>query len=96
MIWAILALLGVPLWLCTAGILVVALNNRRLRKRHGDIPVRVSLNPPSSRWTTARLREEGAPDVHDRGYHANVRSSSKEHPLGDEVSHAGPGRCARR
>jgi len=41
MIWAILALLGVPLWLCAAGILVVVLNNRRLRNRHGDIPVRV-------------------------------------------------------
>jgi hypothetical protein len=50
MIWAILALLGVPLWLCAAGILVVVLNNRRLRKRHGDIPVRVK-RPGKRRWT---------------------------------------------
>ena len=50
MIWAILALLGVPLWLCAAGILVVVLNNRRLRKRHGDIPVRVK-RPGKQRWT---------------------------------------------
>lgn len=26
-----------PLWLCATGILVIVLNNRRLRKRHGDI-----------------------------------------------------------
>lgn len=50
MIWALLALLGVPLWLCAAGILVVVLNNRRLRKRHGDIPVRVR-RPGKQRWT---------------------------------------------
>lgn len=50
MIWAILALLGVPLWLCAAGILVIVLNNRRLRKRHGDIPVRVK-RPGKRRWT---------------------------------------------
>ena len=29
MIWAILALLGVPLWLCAAGILVVVLNKQK-------------------------------------------------------------------
>jgi hypothetical protein len=41
-IWAILAFLGVPLWVCAAGILVILVNNRRLRTRYGDIPVRVS------------------------------------------------------
>jgi len=50
MIWAILALLGVPLWLCALGILAIALNNRKLRKRHGDIPVRVR-RPGKKRWT---------------------------------------------
>ena len=40
MIWAILALLGDPLWVCAAG----------LRKRHGDIPVRVK-RPGKTRWT---------------------------------------------
>ena len=50
MIWAILALLGVPLWLCALGILVIVLNNRKLRKRHGDLPVR--MKPPGKkRWT---------------------------------------------
>ena len=50
MIWAILAALGVPLWLCGIGVLVLIFNNRRLRKRVGDIPVRV-LRPGKKRWT---------------------------------------------
>jgi len=50
MIWVILAFLGVPLWLCALGILVIVLNNRKLRKRHGDIPVRVK-RPGKKRWT---------------------------------------------
>jgi len=50
MIWAILALLGVPLWLCAIGIASLALGNRKLRKRPGDIPVRV-LRPGKKRWT---------------------------------------------
>jgi hypothetical protein len=49
MIWAILALLGVPLWLCAGGILYLILTNRRLRKRRGDVPVRVK-RPGSTRW----------------------------------------------
>ena len=35
MIWAILALLGVPLWLCAAGITMIVFRNRSLRERHG-------------------------------------------------------------
>ena len=50
MIWAMLAFLGVPLWLCAMGILVIVLNNRKLRRRHGDIPVRVR-RPGKQRWT---------------------------------------------
>ena len=50
MIWALLALLGVPLWLCALGILALVLRNRGLRKRHGDIPVRVQ-RPGKTRWT---------------------------------------------
>jgi hypothetical protein len=49
MIWAILVLLGVPLWLCAGGIIYVVLTNRQLRKRPGDVPVRVK-QPGSSRW----------------------------------------------
>ncbi len=50
MIWAILAMLGIPLWLCAIGILTVVFQNRRLRKRPGNVPIRV-LRPGKSRWT---------------------------------------------
>ena len=50
MIWAVLALLGVPLWLCALGIVALVYRNRTLRQRHGDIPVRV-LRAGKSRWT---------------------------------------------
>jgi hypothetical protein len=41
MIWAILAAMGVPLWLCAVGILTLLLRNRALRNRAGNVPVRV-------------------------------------------------------
>jgi hypothetical protein len=50
MIWAILALLGVPLWLCALGIWALLHRNKSLRQRHGDIPVRV-LRAGKTRWT---------------------------------------------
>jgi hypothetical protein len=50
MIWAVLALLGVPLWLCALGILALVYRNKSLRQRHGDIPVRV-LRAGKTRWT---------------------------------------------
>ena len=50
MIWAVLAFLGVPLWLCALGILTIFLSNRKLRKRPGNIPVRVR-RPGKKRWT---------------------------------------------
>ncbi len=50
MIWAILAALGVPLWLCAIGIFMLLFNNRRLRKRYGNVPVRVR-RPGKKRWT---------------------------------------------
>ena len=43
-------MLGIPLWLCALGILMVILENRKLRKRYGDIPVRVR-RPGKKRWT---------------------------------------------
>jgi hypothetical protein len=49
MIWVILAALGVPLWLCAAAILTLVLRNRSLRKRGGDIPVRLRASP-DKRW----------------------------------------------
>ena len=50
MIWAILAALGVPLWLCAIGIFTLLFNNRKLRKRYGNVPVRVR-RPGKERWT---------------------------------------------
>ena len=50
MIWAILALLGVPLWFCALGIGVLVFRNRALSHRPGNIPVRV-LRPGKTRWT---------------------------------------------
>jgi hypothetical protein len=52
MIWAILALLGVPLWFCAIAIAVLVFRNRGLRKRPGDIPVRV-LRAGKKRWIRA-------------------------------------------
>jgi hypothetical protein len=49
-IWAVLAAIGVPLWLCAIGIGMLLFNNRRLRKRYGDVPVRVR-RPGKKRWT---------------------------------------------
>jgi hypothetical protein len=50
MIWAILAMVGVPLWLCAAGIFALVYRNKFLRQRHGDIPVRVQRSG-KTRWT---------------------------------------------
>jgi hypothetical protein len=49
MIWAILAALGVPLWICALGVLMLIGQNRKLRKRHGDIAVRVRRSG-KKRW----------------------------------------------
>ena len=50
MVWAILIFLGVPLWICVAGITITVLKNRGLQKRPGDIPVRVKP-AGKTRWT---------------------------------------------
>ncbi len=49
MIWALLAFVGVPLWLCALGIFALVYRNRALRSRHGNIPVRV-LRPGKTHW----------------------------------------------
>jgi hypothetical protein len=48
-IWIILAALGVPLWLCAIGILVLVFRNRSLRKRGADIPMRLRVDA-KGRW----------------------------------------------
>ena len=58
-IWAILALLGVPLWLCAIGITVLVFRNRALRKRHRDLPVRV-LRAGKKRWIRANAGQSRA------------------------------------
>src|SRR5215218_4098401 len=49
MIWIILAAIGVPIWLCAVAISALVFRNRSLRKRPGDIPVRLRLEP-EKRW----------------------------------------------
>jgi hypothetical protein len=48
-IWAILIAVGVPLWFCAAAIIVIVLRNRALRRRPGNVPVRVR-RPGKERW----------------------------------------------
>ena len=51
MIWAVLAALGVPLWLCACGILILVFRNRSLRKRPGNVPCK--FRPmDKKRWTS--------------------------------------------
>jgi hypothetical protein len=49
MIWALLLLLGVPLWLCVMGITALVLRNRALRHRPGNVSVQI-LRPGRTRW----------------------------------------------
>ncbi len=50
MIWAILAILGVPLWLCAAGLSVLVMRNRAIRHRPGNVTAR-RRRQGKSRWT---------------------------------------------
>ena len=50
MVWAILLLLGVPLWLCVAGLSVLVVRNRALRHRFGNVNVR-RRRAGKARWT---------------------------------------------
>ena len=50
MIWAILAMIGVPLWLCAAGLTVLVFRNRAIRHRPGNLTVR-RRRPGRARWT---------------------------------------------
>lgn len=52
MIWLTLAFLGVPLWLCALAISVLVLHNRKLRRRPGNIVVRVR-KAGKDRWQRA-------------------------------------------
>jgi hypothetical protein len=49
-LWVILAVVGIPLWLCTVGIVTLILRDRTLRKRPGSVPVNIRW-PESRRWS---------------------------------------------
>ncbi len=49
MIWIILALLGVPLWICALALITIAFRNRMLRTREGDLVVRLAATD-GGRW----------------------------------------------
>ena len=50
MVWAILFLLGIPLWFIVFGIAATVMRNRKLRARLGNIPARVKRSG-KTRWT---------------------------------------------
>ena len=99
MVWAFLALIGVPLWLCALGILSLVLRNRQLRKRYGDIPARLR-RPGKKRWTRGHaiwvsdvFAWRGSPAAWSEALShvkaASVRSANPEereklHGLGDD------------
>ncbi len=94
MVWAILALLGVPLWICAAGITVLVLKNRGLRNRPGDIPVRVKLPEQDAldAWPCdlglRRIRLAGEPRFVERG-----PSSRDGHRAADARARRSSTRC---
>ena len=49
MIWAILLLLGFPLWLIGLGVIALIVRNRALRQRPGNVPVRLRTQE-DKRW----------------------------------------------
>jgi hypothetical protein len=54
MIWVLLAAVGVPLWLCALAIVTLVVRNRSLRKRPGNVAVRLRT-PGSRRWKAGHL-----------------------------------------
>lgn len=99
MIWAILAALGVPLWLCAIAILTLVFRNRQLRKRPGNIPVRIRPSekkrwmPGHCVWVHDVLAFRGSPAAWKEGLYWVTETSSREtnseerkklHRLGDE------------
>ena len=88
MIWAILALIGVPLWLCATAILVLVLRNRKLRKRPGSIPARIRVagkghwHPGHGLWVHDVFAFRGSPAAWKESL-VQVRAVSV-HPASEE------------
>ena len=87
MIWALLVFVRVPLWLCALGIFAVIYRNRALRKRRGDIPVRV-LKPGKTRWV--RGHTVWISDVFAWRGSPAVWSEGLSHVVAASVAPAGP------
>jgi hypothetical protein len=99
MIWAILAAVGVPLWLCAAAILVLVFRNRQLRKRPGNIAVRIRRSQ-KKRWlpghcvwvhdvlafrgSPAAWKEELVQVTEATPRQTNTAERKKLHRIGDE------------
>ena len=100
MIWVILAALGIPLWLCAVGIFALLHQNRSLKKRPGNIPVRVRP-AGTKRWSKANalwlsdvffwrgglgVWKEGLDRVAGASARpADPKEQKKLHRVGDEV-----------
>jgi hypothetical protein len=73
MIWAILAAVGVPLWLCAIAILTLVMRNRALRKRPGNIAVRIRPEgkqrwmPGHGLWVSDVFAYRGSPAAWKEG-----------------------------
>ena len=89
MIWAILALLGVPLWFCALGISVLVFRNRKLRKRPGSVPARLRVDgkarwhPGHGIWVHDVFAFRGSPAAWKEGL-VQVGSVSAHPASGDE------------
>jgi len=92
MVWAILAAIGVPLWLCAIGILTFVMRNRTLRKRPGNIPVRVRPEgksrwmPGHALWVSDVLAYRGSPAAWKEGLF-RVSAASERPANAEERKH---------
>jgi hypothetical protein len=92
MIWAILAIFGVPLWLCAIAILTLVKRNRELRKRPGNVPVRVRQAgktrwmPAHALWVSDVLAYRGSPAAWKEGLF-RVTAASERSADAEERKH---------
>jgi hypothetical protein len=83
MIWAILAMVGVPLWLCAIAILTLVVRNRALRNRPGNVPVRLRRGgkrrwmPGHGVWISDVFAYRGSPAAWKEGLHRVTAVSAR-------------------
>ena len=89
MIWAILALVGVPLWLCAMAISVLVLRNRKLRRQPGSMPVRIRVagkgrwHPGHGFWVHDVFAFRGSPAAWKEGL-VQVGSVAVQQPASEQ------------